>query len=596
MLEKAYLAAIDIVAKVVEGAIKAAQAAIALLGLFAAIIKDIASGPGQWISNLGAAVVNGIKNHLWKAFKAAVKAWFLSKLEEVLGVGMTIFNILFKGGIKLAEIGKMAFEGLKAAIPIALIAILVEKLVAMIVPAAGAIMVIIESLQAAWGTISRILQAIDKFISFLKAVKSGSAGAQFADAVAAAAVVVIDFVANWLIKRIRGPASKIGGKIKAIAKKILAKIKAAAKKVGKAIKKAAKKIGAKIKAGFKKLKSKFKKKGKKGKAKQKADEKKKKDKQKKIEEAMAKTKAEIDKMLAKGTRPLIMKVRLAYLKMRYRWQQLSLAKEGSSFTIKGSINPVIQVAPNLFFNVTNVAPNITFEEETGDPSKPGTPPTPAFVIPEKDILQSQRLADMERRHGGGRKKKSKDHPDWDPTRYEQQVIGQGIKPHGQAGPLLSGITSAPLQDVEKFNLKPGDSGLAPSGTPETLAMGSKKMSYDPSLGGGGTTPDEMLQENTARRIARSVSVEVTLDSQLSQSHKQTQMSRVIHAVRNTYASVPNTAKNFEIVYLFVSNVAPTSDTKSTIETALKNIADDFKARGAGNVRVRVIWRIIPVGV
>ena len=61
-----------------------------------------AANPGPWISNLGAAVIDGIKNHLWKAFKAAIKNWFEQKLTQILGIGMMIFQILMKGGIKLA--------------------------------------------------------------------------------------------------------------------------------------------------------------------------------------------------------------------------------------------------------------------------------------------------------------------------------------------------------------------------------------------------------------------------------------------------------------------------------------------------------------
>ena len=50
----------------------------------------------------------------------------------------------------------------------------------MIVPAAGAVMAVIQGLMAAWGAIQKILAAIDRFIAFLKAVKSGGAGPAFA--------------------------------------------------------------------------------------------------------------------------------------------------------------------------------------------------------------------------------------------------------------------------------------------------------------------------------------------------------------------------------------------------------------------------------
>ncbi|MBK8258009.1 MAG: DUF4157 domain-containing protein [Polyangiaceae bacterium] len=282
LLEKGLMAIVDAVASVVDKVIKAAEAIAKALGTFMVLIKDIASGPGQWISNLGAAVVDGIKNHLVKAMKKALTEWFNSKIEEVLGLPVDVLKALFKGGITLAKIGKIAWEALKAAIPGILIQLLIEKLVAMIVPAAGAVMAIIEGIQAAWGTISRIIAAIDMFITFLKAVKGGGAGPAFANAVAAAAIAVIDFVANWLILRLMKPAKKVASGLAAMAKKIIAKIKKALKKVGKKLKKAFKKIGKALKKAGKKLFGKKKK----GKGKKK-DKKKDKDKDKKKKEKEA---------------------------------------------------------------------------------------------------------------------------------------------------------------------------------------------------------------------------------------------------------------------------------------------------------------------
>jgi hypothetical protein len=186
LLEKGMLAAVDIASKAVQGAIKLADAAIKAIGAFAVLAKDIAGNPGQWLSNLGAGAMDGIKNHFWGAFQTAVKEWFSQKVEDVLGLGMTIWNVLKQGGINTAEVGKMAWEGIKSAIPAVLIGIVIEKVVSMIVPAAGTVLLIIEGLQAAWGTVSRILQAFDRFMAFLKAVKTGQAGPPFGAAVAAA--------------------------------------------------------------------------------------------------------------------------------------------------------------------------------------------------------------------------------------------------------------------------------------------------------------------------------------------------------------------------------------------------------------------------
>jgi hypothetical protein len=45
----------------------------------------------------------------------------------------------------------MVWEGIKSAITPALIQLLIEKVVSMMIPAAGTVMLIIEGLQAAWG-------------------------------------------------------------------------------------------------------------------------------------------------------------------------------------------------------------------------------------------------------------------------------------------------------------------------------------------------------------------------------------------------------------------------------------------------------------
>jgi len=337
--KKAMLAVLDVAKGVVMGAIKAAKGIADFLGTFVVLIKDIAKAPGQWISNLGAAVMDGVKNHLWKAFKTTVKGWFDSKLEEMLGVGTTIWNVLKQGGISLKQVGQMAFEALKAAIPSALIQLLIEKLVAMIVPAAGAVMAIIEGLQAAWPAVQRIIAAVGLFVVFLKAVKPGGAGPQFATMLAAGAVVVIDFVATWLLKKLRKPAGKLGSKVKAIAQKIIARIK-----------KALKKVGGWVKGKFKGLKQKFddwkaKRKAKKD-AKQKGKEdpsKKKQDKEKvkqqRLDKAVEAIKPSVGQMLKKGVSKLVFKAKLLYWRVRHRLSALTL--NGGSIVAK--VNPAAVV-------------------------------------------------------------------------------------------------------------------------------------------------------------------------------------------------------------------------------------------------------------
>jgi hypothetical protein len=103
-----------------------------------------------------------------------------------------------------------------------LIQLLIEKLVAFIVPAAGALKLIIDGLRAAWGAASRILQAFQRFMAFLRLVARGGAEAAgaFANMLAAAAVAVLDFLANFLISKLRGAGSQVGGRLQALAQAI----------------------------------------------------------------------------------------------------------------------------------------------------------------------------------------------------------------------------------------------------------------------------------------------------------------------------------------------------------------------------------------
>src|SRR2546429_8317611 len=213
-------AAIDSVRVVVRGALDFARGAIAAFGTFAVLVKDIAADPVRWVSNLAAAARDGIRNHLWPDLKAAVQGWFSEKVDGVLGLGSAVWSLLRRGGITVAQVASFAWAGIKSMIPQMVIWVLIEKLVALIVPAAAAVMLIIQALQAAWGSLGRILQAFDAFIAFLKGVRLGNAGPLFGGALAAAAVAVIEFISQFFLQRLMGAAGAVAGKIRAIAKRI----------------------------------------------------------------------------------------------------------------------------------------------------------------------------------------------------------------------------------------------------------------------------------------------------------------------------------------------------------------------------------------
>jgi hypothetical protein len=221
--------------------------------------------------------------------------------------------------------------GLMVAIPAALVAILVEKLVSMIVPAAGAVMAI-EGLQAAWGTISRIIAALSAFMAFLLAIKGGSAGALFAAVLASAAVVVLDFVANWLLKKLASAARKVGAKLKGLAAKFKSKRKA--KRDAQAPKKqhhdphdahdktAQKKHDEHDEAH-----------------KDNKDEKKEADKQKRLAEAGRAIRPKLAALIAKRPSKLRVRGQLVVWKLRYRLTELRMEDHGNRVDFIAKVNP-----------------------------------------------------------------------------------------------------------------------------------------------------------------------------------------------------------------------------------------------------------------
>src|SRR5256886_7023959 len=213
-------AAIDTVRAVVRGALDFARGAIAAFGTFAVLVKDIAANPVRWVSNLAAAARDGIRNHLWPDLKGAVQGWFTEKADGVLRLGSAVWSLLRRGGITVAQVAPFAWEGIKSMIPQMVIWVLIEKLVALIVPATVAGLLFFRALQAAWGSLGRILQAFDAFIAFLKGVRLGNAGPLFGGALAAAAVAVIEFISQFLLQRLMGAAGTVAGKLRALARRI----------------------------------------------------------------------------------------------------------------------------------------------------------------------------------------------------------------------------------------------------------------------------------------------------------------------------------------------------------------------------------------
>ncbi|HEY9286398.1 MAG TPA: hypothetical protein VIT43_00065, partial [Candidatus Dormibacteraeota bacterium] len=231
LMQAGMRAAVDGLRATIRSALDFAKGAISAFGAFASLVKDVAANPGQWLSNLAAGVRDGIANQLWPDLKAAVQSWFNDKVDSILGLGSAVWSLLKRGGITVAQVVTTAWEGLKAVLPQTVIWVLIEKLVSLIVPAAAAVMLIIQALQAAWSSVGRIVQALDAFVAFLKGVRRGNAGPLFGTALAKGAVAVIEFISQFLLQRLMGAAGAVAGKIRVLAKRIGARLAAVGRRL-----------------------------------------------------------------------------------------------------------------------------------------------------------------------------------------------------------------------------------------------------------------------------------------------------------------------------------------------------------------------------
>ncbi|PSM38534.1 hypothetical protein C6Y14_35875 [Streptomyces dioscori] len=213
LLEGGLLAAVDIAETVTVGALEFGAAVVQGLGEWAAIFNDIVSDPGDWISKAGAAAETGARDHLFDEIKTAVKAWFNQKVQEIIGIPMEDFQELLDGGVTAEQMGRMAWDEALPQLPVIIGVLVLEKVVAKLIPGAGWVMAVIDALQTAWGALSEILAAFGLFMDFLKSVKSGNGALPFAKAVAAGVVALLELVYTFLIEGVGRFMGKVADKL-----------------------------------------------------------------------------------------------------------------------------------------------------------------------------------------------------------------------------------------------------------------------------------------------------------------------------------------------------------------------------------------------
>ncbi|WP_406491784.1 DUF4157 domain-containing protein [Streptomyces sp. NBC_01604] len=218
LLETGLLAAVDVAESVTVSALEFGAAVVSGLGEWAAIFNDVVSDPGDWISKAGAAAETGAKEHLFNEIRTAVKAWFNQKVQEIIGIPMEDFQELVSGGVTVDQMAQMAWDEAVPQLPFIIGVMVVEKVVAKLIPGAGWVMAVIDALRTAWGALSEILAAFGLFMDFLKSVKSGNGALPFAKAVAAGVVALLELIYEFLIEgvsRFMGKvAERLGGMLK----------------------------------------------------------------------------------------------------------------------------------------------------------------------------------------------------------------------------------------------------------------------------------------------------------------------------------------------------------------------------------------------
>jgi len=216
MLQDVIKAVVDAIKTVLDYASKLLGA----LGDFMLIAVDFLDDPGGWLSGAKNSAVDGAKHHLFREVQAAVKQWFQSKIEEIIGVPRAIIDRLIKGGFTLEKIVKETWDAVVPQLPFIIGEIVITKVIAKLIPGAGWAMAVIDAIRTAIGALGEILRAIGAVITWLKAVRSGGAGLLFAKAVAAGVVALLELAYEALMSGIGKYVAKVGKRLKGVAAKL----------------------------------------------------------------------------------------------------------------------------------------------------------------------------------------------------------------------------------------------------------------------------------------------------------------------------------------------------------------------------------------
>ncbi|MFF4575458.1 DUF4157 domain-containing protein [Streptomyces sp. NPDC001410] len=220
ILKKMLMDVIKSVIDAVRTILDYASKLLGALGEFMMIAIDFLDDPGGWLSGAKNSAVDGAKNHLFHEVQSAVKQWFQSKIEEIIGVPKAIIDKLIKGGFSLERIVKETWDAVVPQLPFIIGEIVITKVIAKLIPGAGWVMAVIDAIRTAIGALGEILRAMGAVLAWLRAVRQGGAGLLFAKAVAAGIVALLELAYQALLDGIGKYVAKVGKRLKGVAAKL----------------------------------------------------------------------------------------------------------------------------------------------------------------------------------------------------------------------------------------------------------------------------------------------------------------------------------------------------------------------------------------
>ncbi|MFJ9866779.1 DUF4157 domain-containing protein [Streptomyces sp. NPDC101165] len=220
ILKKMLMDVIKSVIDAVRTILDYASKLLGALGEFMMIAIDFLDDPGGWLSGAKNSAVDGAKNHLFREVQSAVKQWFQSKIEEIIGVPRAIIDKLVKGGFSLERIVKETWDAVVPQLPFIIGEIVITKVIAKLIPGAGWVMAVIDAIRTAIGALGEILRAMGAVLAWLRAVRQGGAGLLFAKAVAAGIVALLELAYQALLDGIGKYVAKVGKRLKGVAAKL----------------------------------------------------------------------------------------------------------------------------------------------------------------------------------------------------------------------------------------------------------------------------------------------------------------------------------------------------------------------------------------